>query len=179
MSAAERPVEEVRAEHYSRIGAALDRLRDPSGIVNLLDAYYLKAGTGSWTNLALMASQAPGQLVENHYGWTNQHGIRIPKGRNADVFLSNGRLLPTACWSQLSLNLGVDYLEERTGEVIPAWDGAYCRMLAESWGLADDDGATAPSRVRLLNAWAREVEPRLVEGEGLGSPRPESDPIPF
>jgi hypothetical protein len=180
MSAAweERPVEVVREEHYRRIRDALNRLRDPEGMARLLDARYLKNGEGSWTNAALMAEQAPGQMVENHYGWVNLHGILVPKDRTADVFLSDGRMLPKACWSQLRLGLGGDYLETRGGGPIPEWDGDYCRMLAASWSSADDPEATPGRRVRRLNRWALEVEPRGVEGTPLDRPALE-DAIPF
>ena len=176
----ERPVEDVREEHYRRIAAALDRLHTPEGMARLLDARFLKADTGSWTNAALMAEQAPGQMVENHFGWTDQHGITIPKDRTADVFLSNGRMLPVACWSQSRLGLPPEYLEERVGLILPEWDGDYCRMLAESWSTADDPTGTPGRRVRLVNKWAGEVEPRGVEGEPLERvPVPADDGIPF
>jgi len=177
----ERPVEDVRAEHYRRIRDALDAIRAPEGMARLLDAQWLKGGVGSLTNLAMMADQAPGQMVENHYGWTNHHGLTIPKGATADVFLSDGRMLPVACWSQARLGLPAEYLEERLGATLPAWDGEYCRMLATSWAAADDPGATPARRVRMLNRWGREVEPRGVEGVPLEETVrvPAEDGIPF
>ena len=175
----DRPAAELREEHGRRIAAALDRLRDPVGMARLLDARYLKGGAGSWTNAALMAEQAPGALVENHYGWTVQHGLTIPKDATADVFLSDGRMMPKACWSMARIGLPPEYLEERLGVTLPDWDGDYCRMLAESWRAADDPDATPARRVRMLNRWAAEVEPRGVEGTPLEVEAPALEEIPF
>jgi hypothetical protein len=179
MKAEERPLAEVRAEHFDRIATALDRLHDARGMESFLVAHWMKGGEGSATNLALMGWQAPKDMVENHFGWTRTYGERIPKGRTADVFLSNGRTLPVPCWSRSRLGLPPDYLEQRGGGEVPIMDGDYCRMLADSWTLADDGKAKPLMRVRLLNAWAREVSPRPIEGTGLESPAPVEVEIPF
>jgi hypothetical protein len=176
----ERPLADVREEHYRRIMAALDNLRQGRGMDALLIATVLKAGQGSITNRALMAEQAPFDLVENHYGWVKTYGERIPKGCGANVYVSNGRGLPVACWSARHLGyLPSDYIEQRLGHALPVMDGEYCEMLAESWTLADDREARPMTRVKRLNAWAREVNPQPREGDGLGSPAPDDVPIPF
>jgi len=179
VKAEERPLAEVRAEHFDRIATALDRLHEPQGMDRFLMAHWLKAGQGSATNLALMAWQAPGDMVENRFGWRNVYGESIPKGATADVFLSNGRALPVPCWSRSRMGLPPDYLEQRGGGEVPIMDGDYCRMLADSWTLADDGKAKPLMRVRLLNTWAREVSPRPIEGTGLESPPPVEQTIPF
>lgn len=176
----------ARAEHTERIERALDALRQPHGMAQMLRASWIKGGKGSLGNMALMGDQAPGQLVENHYGWSDIHGLGpLPKGCGADLYLSNAQLLPVPCWSVRRLAaagfIASDYADERLG-VVPAIDAAYCEGLAESWREADDQDRTPVSRLRLLNAWGKEVKPRPAvadHGEGLGSPSREEVAIPF
>jgi hypothetical protein len=176
----ERPLADVRGEHYRRIVAALDSLREGRGMDAFLIATFLKNGQGSNTNRALMAEQAPFDLVENHYGWVKTYGERIPKGCGANVYVSNGKGLPVPCWSARHLGyLPSDYIEQRLGGPLPTMDGDYCQMLAESWAAADDREARPMTRVKALNAWAREVNPQPREGVGLESPAPDAVPIPF
>jgi hypothetical protein len=94
-------------------------------------------------------------------------------------------MLPVPCWSVRNLAsagfIASDYTEQRFGEV-PEIDRDYAERMAESWRKADDPDRTPVARLRLLNAWGREVEPRPVvaeSGEGLGDVRREEVPIPF
>lgn len=178
----ERPVAEIREEHYARIQGALDRLRSPEGMAYWLIARWMKRGEGSATNHALMAWQAPGELVENHFGWTELHATNIPKGCKADVYLSNGRSLPVAAWSERRLGLPLDYIESRwMGEPVPTICPDYAAMLAESWRGADPEGKTM-TRVKALNAWVREIEPEVVKarpGVSEGELTPVTADIPF
>lgn len=176
----ERPVAEIREEHYFRIQGALSALRSPEGMAYWLIARWLKGGQGSATNHALMAYQAPGEMVENHYGWTELHATNIPKGCKANVYLSNGRSLPVAAWSERHLGLPLDYMAARFGEETPKICPDYAAMLAESWRGADPEGKTM-TRVKALNAWVREIEPEVVTArpgvsEGL---TPVTADIPF
>lgn len=178
----ERPVSEIREEHYGRIHGALDYLHTPKGMADWLIARWLKRGEGSATNLALMAWQAPGELVENHYGWVEVHATNIPKGCKANLYLSNGRSLPVAAWSERHLGLPAEYVAERwMGEPVPTICPDYAAMLAESWEKADPKGRPI-TRVRALNKWVEAVEPKVVEaddGSGVGDSLPEETPIPF
>lgn len=178
----ERPVAEIREEHYDRIHAALTNLHTPKGMADWLVARYLKAGEGSATNFALMAWQAPGELVENHYGWVEIHATNIPKGCKANVYLSNGRALPVAAWSERHLGLPPDYMTARFGvEPPPTICSDYAAMLAESWEKADPKGRPM-TRVKALNAWVQEVEPKVVRAETTAGDREPvlvADDIPF
>jgi hypothetical protein len=175
----ERPLADVREEHYRRIMAALDNLRQARGIDAFLTATFLKAGQGSNTNRALIADQAPFDIVENRYGWIKIYGERFLKGCRANVWVSNGKGLPVPCWSARHMGLPDDYIQQRLGGPLPTMDGAYCQMLAESWVAADDREARPMTRVKALNLWAREVNPQPREGVGLESPAPDDVPIPF
>jgi hypothetical protein len=173
------PLAEKRELHYRRIMAALDSLREARGMDAFLTATFLKNGQGSNTNRALIADQAPFDLVENHFGWTEIFGERFLKGCRADVFVSSVHGLPVPCWSARHMGLGVDYIQQRLGGPLPTMDGDYCQMLAESWVAADDREARPMTRVKRLNTWAKEVNPEPREGVGLESPAPDDVPIPF
>jgi hypothetical protein len=129
-----------------------------------------------------MAWQAPGELVENHYGWQRLHTLSFDKGQRADLYLSNGKCLPVAAWSQSQMNLPADYIETRwMGEEVPTICPDYAAMLAESWRGADPEGKTM-TRVKALNRWVEDASPEIVradDGSGVGESLPEETPIPF
>lgn len=158
----ERTLAEKRAAldcHRDRCADALDALSTAEGIAAYLYAGELIQAAGerrgkvyvpSAGNVALVAWQAPGQLVQRYAGWKRDNMMR--KGLTADVWLTGGKGYPVANWSGDSV--GADRYS------LPTVDRLTCEGLAESWRAWPDHSLQG------VKAWAADIEPGFIEAAG-------------
>lgn len=167
---------EVRAEHRSRIAAALESLESADGMRAYLLARALNPELTPLTQ-ALAADSAPGKIVGNLRYW-NRHGGRIAKGERAVAY---GTKAP-AFWPDplfTAEQAGAVELVEGVRPALPAGE-VIAELAAEVRGRFAEHGR----KTKTLNIWAeelaeRELGPVEEVAEELGDVTTTAEALPF
>jgi len=89
--------EAKRAEHRERLDRALAEVAELQGFARFLEARELNPRLTPG-NAALVASQAPGEVVGTFAFWRGE-GAPVAKGQSAGVFLTGRAFWPRAVWT--------------------------------------------------------------------------------
>ena len=86
-----------RAEHRERLDRALAEVAELEGFARFIESRFLNPSLSAG-NVALVASQAPGEVVGSYSHWRGA-GSPVRKGQSAGVFLTGRAFWPRAVWT--------------------------------------------------------------------------------
>jgi len=155
-----------RAEHRERLDHALAKVAELEGFARFLESRFLNPQLTAG-NVALVASQAPGEVVGSYSHWRGA-GAPVRKGQSAGVFLTGRAFWPRAVWTAGE----VGYPLER----IIGSDEAPMPARADVERLHADFLAAVAGGTSTLDALA--AVPEVEPSDGFDAPA-SNDPITF